>query len=405
MKIGVCGPVNLQILDWENRPSDLPATNSFPLTSHLVNGLLKRGFEVVVYTNSGVIDEPRVYDDGQLKVCVGREKPQPGRRLFQFEINDLKRLIEQHPCDMISAWWTYEFAWAALRTKIPTVASLHDVAHIILWNHRDMFRVVRWIMNEIVVRKAKFLIANSAYTYNLLSSRLKKKTRTINNFYPSDLKELVPAQVEKGDYIITVAQGFTKRKNITTALHAFKKIRQQFPTLEYHLIGVGMEEKGDAYEYCVQHGLLDGVRLFGMQPYNKLIAQVAKAKVMIHPAVEESFGMVILEAMVAGTAVVAGKESGFVPDLLDYGRAGLLCDVTSATAIATAVGSLVGDASARERYSQYASSFAQANFSEDVVIEQHLEYYRQVFGRELVPTYPVKLGEQVEIVENDYQAN
>lgn len=386
MKIGVCGPVNLEVLAWKEKPDFLPSTNSFPLTSHLVNGLLKRGFDVVVYTNSSTIQEPLIYDDGQLKVCIGREKPHPGRRMFQFEVNELKRLILEHPCDMISAWWTYEFAWAALRTKIPAVVSLHDVARIILWQHRDIFRVVRWIMNEIVVRKAKYLIANSAYTYNLLSSRLKRKTRTINNFYPANLKELVPAQVEKENYIITVAQGFTKRKNIHTSLHAFKKLRQHYPTLEYHLIGVGMEENGPAHEYATEHGLTEGVKFIGVTPYDDLIVKVAKAKVMIHPAVEESFGMVILEAMVAGTAVVAGKASGFVPDLLNHGKAGLLCDVTSDTEIASAIGSLIGDRSLRESFTRQALQFAEANFSEDVVIEQHLEYYSQVMGKVLKPS-------------------
>jgi L-malate glycosyltransferase len=385
MKIGVCGPVNLQILDWEKKPDLLPPTNSFPLTSHLVNGLLKRGFEVVVYTNSSAIKEPLVYSDNRLKVCIAREKPKPGRRMFQFEVNDLKQLIVAHPCDMISAWWTYEFAWAALRSKIPAVVSLHDVAHIILWNHRDLFRVVRWIMNEIVVRKATYLIANSAYTFNLLSNRLKRKTQTINNFYPANLKELVPQYAEKEHYIITVAQGFTKRKNIHTALHAFKKVRQQYPTLEYYLIGVGTEENGEAHQYCKANGLTDGVRFMGMMNYNELIVLVAKAKIMIHPAVEESFGMVILEAMVAGTAVIAGKSSGFVPDLLDYGRAGMLCDINSDSEIASAICKLIADRSLRESYTSHACRFAEANFSEDIIIEQHLDYYSKALGKKLEP--------------------
>jgi len=400
MKIGVCGPVNLQILDWEKKPEHLPANNSFPLTSHFVNALLKRGFEVIVYTNSATIQEPLFFDDNRLKVCIARERPKPGRRLFQFEVNDLKQMILQHPCDFISAWWTYEYAWAAVRSKIPTVASLHDVAHIILWNHRDIFRVVRWIMNEIVVRKVEHLIANSAYTYNLLSNRLKRKTIVINNFYPDNLKELVPQNIVKGNYIITVAQGFTKRKNIHTALHAFQEIRQNHPNLEYYLIGVGTEDDGPAMQYAKVNGLAEGVRFFGMMPYNDLIQLVAKAKVMIHPAVEESFGMVILEAMVAGTAVVAGSSSGFVPYLLDHGKAGVLCDVSSSSAIAATISNLLEDASLREAYTDYAAQFAETNFSEKVVVKQHLEYYAKALGRPLVPTWTEAQELQAETAES-----
>ncbi|MDX5482601.1 MAG: glycosyltransferase family 1 protein, partial [Hymenobacteraceae bacterium] len=110
MTIGVSGPIDLKLLEWELRDADLPPTNGFPLTSHFINALLKRGYKVIGYTNSCDITEPQVWESGNLKICISRQKPQPGRRFFRFEVEDLRQLIETHPADFISAFWSYEYA-------------------------------------------------------------------------------------------------------------------------------------------------------------------------------------------------------------------------------------------------------------------------------------------------------
>ncbi len=388
MTIGVAGPVNLQILDWDLAGTDLPTTNSFPLTSHFINALLKRGFKVVAYTNSPAIKEPMVLESGNLKVCISRERKQPGRRFFLFEVQDLYHMMQAHPVEFISAFWSYEYAWAALKTGRPTAVSFHDVAFQILLNIPDMFRVVRWLINSIVVSKAKYLIANSSYTYNQLSRRTQKKTRIIDNFYTNDLVEQLPAHVQKGDYIATAVQGFTHRKNVQTALKAFAQVRARHPEVEYHLIGVDMEEGGLAQQFAEANGIADGVRFMGQLPFQEVYQQIVHARVLLHPAREESFGMVPLEAMVGGTPVVGGSKSGFIPDLLDHGKAGLLCDVESPENMAAALLSLLEDDQLHEEMTEKGRAFARENFSEDVIIDKHLAYYSDILGKPVQPDTP-----------------
>jgi L-malate glycosyltransferase len=385
MIIGVAGPVNLQILDWDLAGTDLPPTNSFPLTSHFINALLKRGFKVVAYTNSTAITEPMVLESGNLKVCISREKPQPGRRLFLYEVQDLHRMMQAHPADFISAFWSYEYAWAALRTGKPTAVSFHDVAFQILLNIPDMFRVMRWIINTIVVSKAKHLIANSSYTYNQLVRRTQKKTRVIDNFYTNELEESIPHPLIKGNYIATAVQGFTHRKNVQNALKAFALVRAKHPETEYHLIGVDMEEGGLAQQFAEANGIADGVRFLGQLPFREVYQQIIHARVLLHPAREESFGMVPLEAMVGGTPVVGGSKSGFIPDLLDHGKAGLLCDVESPDNMAASLLRLLEDEQLTAEMTEKGRAFARANYSEDVIIEKHLAYYSDIMGRPVQP--------------------
>ncbi|MBX0332449.1 glycosyltransferase family 4 protein [Pontibacter sp. HSC-14F20] len=385
MTIGVAGPVELRILDWDLKDSNLPPTNAFPLTSHFINALLKRGFKVIAYTNSTEIAEPMVLESGNLKVCISRQKPQPGRRFFLFEVEDLRKMMVAHPADFMSAFWSYEFAWAALKTGKPTVVSLHDVAFQILRKIPDMFRMVRWMINYIVVSKADFLLANSVYTYNQLDRRTKSKTRVIDNFYPSTLEQRLAPNSQKGNYIITVAQGFTQRKNIETGLQAFALLRKQFPDLEYYLVGVDSEEGGLAQQYAQKQNLTDGVRFMGPMPYDEVFRLIQNAQVLLHPSREESFGMVLLEAMVARTPTVGGKDSGYIPHLLDYGKAGLLCDVESPESMATEVGRILTDHALYQTLVHKGYTYAEENFSENVIVNKHLKYYSEVLGKPLEP--------------------
>ncbi|MHB8296901.1 MAG: glycosyltransferase, partial [Acidimicrobiales bacterium] len=67
------------------------------------------------------------------------------------------------------------------------------------------------------------------------------------------------------------------------------------------------------------------------------------------PSLEESFGMTIVEAQLAGIAVIGGLHSGAVPWTLDYNRAGRLVDVRTASGLARAMTDLALDAATRSR--------------------------------------------------------
>lgn len=69
-------------------------------------------------------------------------------------------------------------------------------------------------------------------------------------------------------------------------------------------------------------------------------AALAKADFLVHPTREDCFPLVILEAMAAGIAVVGTRE-GAVPDEVEEGVTGLLCDKADPAALADAIGSLV----------------------------------------------------------------
>ncbi len=87
------------------------------------------------------------------------------------------------------------------------------------------------------------------------------------------------------------------------------------------------------------------VRFSGALDPAAVRARLAAAELFVWPAVEEAYGMAILEAMAAGLAVVAGAEGG-VGALVADGQTGLLAPPRDAAAFAARVARLL-DARAR----------------------------------------------------------
>ena len=87
----------------------------------------------------------------------------------------------------------------------------------------------------------------------------------------------------------------------------------------------------------------------GSVPPEELSALYAGADLMVWPAINEAYGMAMLEAQATGLPVVAGRTGG-VPDVVRDGETGVLCPIGDAAAFAEAVASLLADPDRLENY-------------------------------------------------------
>jgi glycosyltransferase involved in cell wall biosynthesis len=90
------------------------------------------------------------------------------------------------------------------------------------------------------------------------------------------------------------------------------------------------------------------------------------ADVFVWPAVNEAFGMAILEAQISGLPVVAGDSRG-VGDIVVHGTTGLLAPVGDAVALAAHVRRLLDDGDERRRLAAAAFRNAAATHTLDAV--------------------------------------
>ncbi len=122
-----------------------------------------------------------------------------------------------------------------------------------------------------------------------------------------------------------------------------------------------------------------------MLSHTEVLQVLSHATVFVCPSVYEPLGIVNLEAMACGTAVVASDVGG-IPEVVDHGRTGLLVrfderapDAYQA-ALADAVNSLVGDPATARAMGEAGRTRAEREFAWSTIAEQTVAVYRSALA-------------------------
>jgi L-malate glycosyltransferase len=388
MKIGIASPIYLSTFSkfLNHDPDSLQFGFGGTSVNSLILGLLQLGHQVSVYTLDHKVDadHPLVFEGKNLKVYVGQYN-KAGRvrmmTLFNKEINQIKNFITQDKPDIVNAHWTYEFALGAIRSKYPHLLTFRDDSWEILKFFKDPYRIIRLLLDLNVRVQGKFFNVNSYYLKDKLSG-FKKELPVIPN--PIDETEIVDKpkkHPQKTFKIISILTGW-ERKNPENALKAFAKIRHKYKEkVEYYLIGrcYGPDEK--AYHWAKERGLADGVHFVGITPHSETLKSLAECDILLHPALEESFGNTLIEAMAKGLPVIAGRTSGAVPWVLNYGKNGMLVDVLSPESMAEAIENLIISPKLYEKLSSEGIKYVK-NFSSSKVASRYIELYNKILTQQ-----------------------
>ncbi|MFB9995034.1 glycosyltransferase family 4 protein [Deinococcus oregonensis] len=382
MRIGIAGPVTLSLLSPHlNDQPDLGDGYAFAPMARWVLGLRDRGHHVSVFTLSPTAQRMESYDGHQLTVHIAPYRPTGrAKNAFRDERLSLQAMMTAYPQDVLHAHWTYEFALAALATKQPVVVTAHDSPLDVLRLHPSAYRLVRAGMAAKAIIKAPSLTAVSPYLADRLRSTFRRQNlRIIPNGVPDEVFELQAARPGR-DTELTFASsmmGFTGLKNGATLLRAFGKVRQQLPHTRLMMFGDGFGPQAEAYEYAREHGLTEGIEFVGRVGYDTLLSRLSQeADILVHPSLEESFGMAVAEAMGLGLPVIAGDKAGALPWITNGGQAAVLVDVVQDEILAAAMLDLVRSPERRDQLSTSARLHIQNNFS----LHRQLTDYEQEYA-------------------------
>jgi phosphatidylinositol alpha-mannosyltransferase len=165
------------------------------------------------------------------------------------------------------------------------------------------------------------------------------------------------------------------RKGMSVLLGALPVLVKRFDDIEILIVG-----RGDEDELRADAGKLAGhLRFLGQVDDAQKASAMRSADVYCAPNIGgESFGIVLVEAMAAGTAVVASDLDAFRRVLLD-GKAGRLVPVDDAAALATGLIEVLENDVARERYVDAAAE-AVRRYDWSVVERQIVRVYETVAG-------------------------
>lgn len=149
--------------------------------------------------------------------------------------------------------------------------------------------------------------------------------------------------ISAGERLVGSIGRLDKGKGQEELIYAAQDVVNEFPNCKFLI--VGEETKGEGSEFSNkirslinQLGLEKKVILTGFRPDAPRILRALD--LFAFPSYKETFGMSLLEAMAMQVPVVA-TDSGGVPEILDYGKCGVLVPPQAAGPLAAAINKLL----------------------------------------------------------------
>jgi glycosyltransferase involved in cell wall biosynthesis len=252
----------------------------------------------------------------------------------------------------------------ALAARAPLVSTKHN---------DDPFRAGAFRhVERLLTRRARRVIAISEALRRFSVDRVGLPAEKVEVVHygldelPRPWDENPEVALPDGARVLLCVARLARQKGVDVAVRALPEIRAAHPNAVLVVLGEGPERLQLAS---------DGVYLPGR--VGDVAAWYRRAELVVHPARWEGFGIALLEAMLAGKAVVATR-AGAAPEIVADGETGLLVPPDDAPALASAVTELLSDAARVEALGRAGRERARTHFSVERMAEHTVQVYRHV---------------------------
>lgn len=143
-----------------------------------------------------------------------------------------------------------------------------------------------------------------------------------------------------GPLFVTVAR-LQEYKGHKYLLYAIPEVLKRCPEAVFAIVGEARGAEQEAYleglkADCERLGIAERVKFLGYVSEADLIALYREATALVHPALFEGFGLVLVEAMAVGAPVIAAASDGPRGFIVE-GENGLLVPIRDGAALAKAI--------------------------------------------------------------------
>lgn len=390
MKIAYLGHIDLKPLfkGYNGGGMELPPTiANYPFGAALVNEFLRGGHEVAVFA-TGRQCELKIINLGKCTVYIlpYRKYRSQLLTLFTKESRIIKDCLQQFKPDVVFAQWTYEYARAAIVSGYPSLIVVRD----------SPWKIVKYNKNVVSLLRALFATVGVfpfAKNYSAVSPTMAEDVKRLIRRVPeirvipnaiseskiADQQTLRPILSTKK--IVCITNG-SALKNTRILITAFSKLSDRHKDWQLILIGQTTEKSGMYDLWMQERGMKTAnVKFCGYLDQASIRKVLLEdADIFVSATLEESFGMVFVEAMSSGVPCIGGESSGAVPWVLNYGKAGLLCDVKSVDSLGCTIEKLMGDVDLRTRIRNEALRYIKENFTLSRVAAMYIEEFRKIIA-------------------------
>lgn len=319
----------------------------------------------------------------------------------------LKQIIAEHRPDIVHIHNIYHQISPAIlptikKAGLPLVMTVHDFklispSYTLRADGKSPFHK-NSLLAELILR-LEFILHRGVKTYNdyvdlfIVPSEFVKakllekgfpaeKIQVVQHFLPNyfEVSQKSPTLSVKEKYILSYGR-LDENKGFDNLIQAWAEIRT---------VGVKLKIAGDgpdkeALEKLVKQLKLENKVEFVGQKTRGEIAQLIKQSLFVINCskVHETFGLVVLEAMSLGKAVIASRV-GAIPELIESGTNGLLYEVADIGALKNSITKLLSDETYRQKLAKSADLRAQA-FSGPKHYQQIMSAYQKTIERQTSP--------------------
>jgi len=274
---------------------------------------------------------------------------------------------------------------ALLVKMAPVVATFHSAGESAAY--RTFSRQLKWVASRIDIRVA------------VSKDAVELAQRYIGGDY-----EVLFNGIELGDYLtpsITPRENaiffigrHEERKGLSILLEALSKLP---PDVRLWIASDGPQTA----ELKIRFASDSRIEWLGRISDSEKISRMSRASVFCAPSLHgESFGVVLLEAMAAGTPVVASNLDGYRNVATD-GETALLVETGNVGSLAAAIARVLVDSRLAERLTANGREHAQ-RFSMDALADRYVEMYERALHMEATNITTIKVPRMLKRFEDRF---
>ena len=233
---------------------------------------------------------------------------------------------------------------------------------------------------KLTLQQSEAVLCNSAYLGQLadrLAPGIADKLRVVGNGVR--LRDFEQAQPFNGagPYILGIGR-FVNKKGFDQLIGAFAQTQADLGNAKLILAGDG-PERAFLEELAAKHGIGGQVDFVGYVDHNRVIDLMKGARMIVIPSRKEPFGIVAIEAMAAGTPLVATAVGGLC-QVVKHRQDGLLVPADSPEKLAQAMITLWKNTDLQTKLVQAGRKKVEKQYTWAAVTERIVDEYVRVLS-------------------------
>jgi glycosyltransferase involved in cell wall biosynthesis len=295
-------------------------------------------------------------------------------------IADYRRAVKSIEAAQPQLWITYHSYYKAPDVLGPAVCRKSALPYVIfqgIYATKRRRRIKTWpgfILNQYALRKSQHVFTNKIRDWTNLKRILPEHRLTyvkpgleVNLFsYQQQTRDKTRQAWKIGNTpaILTAAmfRQDVKTQGLLWLIECLGQLNKTTDDFVLIIAGDG-REKSKLVESAAKH-LPGRHRFLGKIPRSEMAEFYSAGEIFAFPGINESLGMVYLEAQSCGLPVVAFRNAG-VPEVVIHGETGFLTDMFSAQQYMQAIKRLLSNRALRQAMGQKAQRYVRAQHNSD----------------------------------------